>query len=146
MPQQRNILVTYALPYANGSLHLGHMVGLIQTDIWVRFQKMRGNLCTYVSGCDSHGTPIMIQADKLGIDPETLVKQVREEHQRDISQFHVDLDNYYTTHSPENRELSAAIFQRQVELGNIIKHTIKQAYDPIKNMFLPDRYVKGECP
>lgn len=146
MPQSRNILVTYALPYANGSLHLGHMVGLIQTDIWVRFQKMRGNKCTYVCGSDSHGTPIMIQADKLNISPETMIENVRKEHITDINAFLVDLDNFHTTHSPENKELAETFFKRHLAKGNIIKRTIKQAYDPIKNMFLPDRYVKGECP
>lgn len=145
MPQ-RDILVTYALPYANGSLHLGHMVGLIQTDIWVRFQKMRGNRCTYVCGSDSHGTPIMIQADKLNLAPEIMIEQIRQEHATDISHFLVDLDNYYTTHSPENKELAETFFNRHSAKGNIIKRTIKQAFDPIKNMFLPDRYVKGECP
>lgn len=146
MTQQRNILVTYALPYANGSLHLGHMVGLIQTDIWVRFQKMQGANCTYVCGCDSHGTPIMIQADKLGIAPEIMIEQIRAEHAKDIASFHVDLDNYYTTHSPETQELAETIFLKHVEKGNIVKRVIKQAFDPEKKMFLPDRYVKGECP
>lgn len=146
MPQQRNILVTYALPYANGSLHLGHMVGLIQTDIWVRFQKMRGTNCTFVCGCDGHGTPIMIQADKLQISPEVMIKNIREEQASDIKNFLVDLDNYHTTHSPENQELVNTIYQHHQEKGNITKRTIKQAYDPVKNMFLPDRYVKGECP
>jgi methionyl-tRNA synthetase len=146
MSHPRNILVTYALPYANGSLHLGHMVGLIQTDIWVRFQKMRGVNCVYVCGCDSHGTPIMIQADKLNISPETLIQNIRTEHAEDIKNFLVDLDNYHTTHSPENKELTEIFFQRHSEKGNIAKRTIKQAYDPVKNMFLPDRYVKGECP
>ncbi len=146
MSQQRNILVTYALPYANGSLHLGHMVGLIQTDIWVRFQKMRGANCLYVSGCDGHGTPIMIQADKLAITPEKLIHEIQTEQANDIKSFLVDLDNYHTTHSNENQELVNLIFQRHKEKGNIEQRVIKQAYDPIKNMFLPDRYVKGECP
>src|SRR6185312_5401588 len=101
----RKLLVTYALPYANGSLHLGHMVGLIQTDIWVRFQKMRGHDCIYVCGCDSHGTPIMIQADKVNLTPTQLVEQIRREHQLDITDFLVGLDNYHTTHSPENQAL-----------------------------------------
>lgn len=146
MAQPRNILVTYALPYANGSLHLGHMVGLIQTDIWVRFQKMLGNTCTYVSGCDSHGTPIMIQAEKLGITPEVLIQNMHTEQEADIKQFLVELDNYHTTHSPENQELATLIFERHQKKNNITKKVIKQAYDPVKNMFLPDRYVKGECP
>jgi methionyl-tRNA synthetase len=142
----RKMLVTYALPYANGSLHLGHMVGLIQTDIWVRFQKMRGHHCLYVCGSDSHGTPIMIQADKLNIKPEVLIEDVRREHQADIAEFLVEMDNFHTTHSDENRELTELVFQRHAAKGNIAKHVIKQAYDPEKNMFLPDRYVKGECP
>ena len=142
----RKLLVTYALPYANGSLHLGHLVGLIQTDIWVRFQKMRGHHCIYVCGCDAHGTPIMIQADKAKISPEILVEQFRQEHQQDISDFLVSLDNYHTTHSPENRELVETIFERHMKQNNIIKRTIKQAFDPEKQMFLPDRFIKGECP
>jgi methionyl-tRNA synthetase len=146
MPQQRDILVTYALPYANGSLHLGHMVGLIQTDIWVRFQKMRDVNCLFVCGCDGHGTPIMIQADKLQISPETMIQNIQKEQATDIKDFLVDLDNYHTTHSPENQELVNTIYKRHDEQGNIVKRTIKQAYDPVKNMFLPDRYVKGECP
>ncbi len=146
MSSQRNMLVTYALPYANGSLHLGHMVGFIQTDIWVRFQKMRGNICTFVCGCDGHGTPIMIQADKLNMAPEAMITQIRAEQAADIQDFLVDLDNYHTTHSPENQILVDTIFKRHSEKGNITKRTITQAFDPIKNMFLPDRYVKGECP
>ncbi len=142
----RQMLVTYALPYANGSLHLGHLVGFIQTDIWVRFQKMRGTNCLFICGCDGHGTPIMIQAEKLGLAPEKLVEQFRLEHQQDIAGFLVELDNYHTTHSDENQTIVNTIFQRHLEKGNISKRTIKQAYDPEKNMFLPDRYVKGECP
>ncbi len=142
----RKILATYALPYANGSLHLGHLVGLIQTDIWVRFQKMCGHDCIYVSGCDSHGTPIMIQADNSKIAPEQLVEQIRAEQKIDIADFLVELDNYHTTHSAENQELVEMIFQRHLQQGNIIQHTIKQAFDPEKKMFLPDRFIKGECP
>jgi methionyl-tRNA synthetase len=147
MPQtNRKILVTYALPYANGSLHLGHLVGLIQTDIWVRFQKMRGHDCIYVCGCDSHGTPIMIQADKVNSTPEELVEKIRNEHKIDISDFLVALDNYHTTHSKENQELVETIFNRHLAQGNISKNVIKQAFDPEKKMFLPDRFIKGECP
>ena len=142
----RKILVTNALPYANGSLHLGHLVGYIQADIWVRFQRMRGHQCTFICGTDSHGTPIMIQAQKLGIDPETLVEQYREEHKTDFAGFFIDFDNYYTTHSPENKELVETIFERHVKAGNIEKRVIKQAYDLEKKMFLPDRFIKGECP
>ncbi len=142
----RKILATYALPYANGSLHLGHLVGFIQTDIWVRFQKMRGIECTYISGCDSHGTPIMIQAEKLNLSPEKLIEQVRAEHQADLAGFLIDLDNYHTTHSPENKELVTHVFEQHVKKNNIHKRVIKQFYDPEKNMFLPDRFIKGECP
>jgi len=142
----RKMLVTYALPYANGSLHLGHLAGLIQTDIWVRFQKMQGAECLFICGCDGHGTPIMIQAEKLGVAPEKLVEQFRTEHAHDIQGFLVALDNYHTTHSNENKALVTTIFQRHLEKGNIEKRVIKQAYDPDKKMFLPDRYVKGECP
>ncbi len=144
--ESRKILVTGALPYANGPLHLGHLVGYIQADIWVRFHKMMGHDCTFICGSDSHGTPIMIQAQKLGITPEELVASVQKEHQADFEGFYIAFDNYYTTHSDENRELVETIFQRHVEKNNIIKRTIKQAYDPEKKMFLPDRFIKGECP
>ena len=147
MPQnQRKILATYALPYANGSLHLGHLVGLIQTDIWVRFQKMRGADCIFVCGCDSHGTPVMIQADKMNMAPEQLVELIRQEHEKDIKEFLIELDNYHTTHSPENQALSETVWERQLAQDHITKHMIKQAFDPEKNMFLPDRFIKGECP
>ena len=142
----RRILVTSALPYANGSLHLGHLIGYIQADIWVRFQRMQNNQCSYVCGSDSHGTPIMIQAEKMGISPEQLVEQVRQEHQADFAEFHIEFDNYYSTHSPENKALVESIFQRHLAQGNIITRTIKQFFDPEKNMFLPDRFIKGECP
>ncbi len=144
--QPRKLLVTYALPYANGPLHLGHMTGLIQTDIWVRFQKMQALNCVFVCGCDSHGTPIMIQAEKSAVDPATLTENIRALHQADLNEFSIDVDNYYTTHSPENRELSEQIFRLHDAKGNIIKKTIQQAYDPEKNMFLPDRLIRGECP
>ncbi|OAI48847.1 methionine--tRNA ligase [Gammaproteobacteria bacterium SCGC AG-212-F23] len=142
----RDILVTYALPYANGSLHLGHMVGLIQTDIWVRFLKMQGHRCFYICGCDSHGTPIMIQAEKTQTTPEILIQTIRTEHQHDLHDFLIHMENYHTTHSPENKTLVDAIFLSHQKKGNINRRTIKQAYDPEKNMFLPDRYIKGECP
>lgn len=144
--RNRKILVTYALPYANGSLHIGHLVGFIQTDIWVRFQKMRGNDCLFICGCDGHGTPIMIQAEKMGISPQQLITSIRVEHINDLNDFLIELDNYYTTDSPENQSLVEIIFNRHVAKGNIHKRTIKQAFDPEKHMFLPDRYVKGECP
>jgi methionyl-tRNA synthetase len=142
----RKILVTNALPYANGPLHLGHMLGYIQGDIWVRFQRMRGHSCTYICGSDAHGTPIMIQAQKMGMSPEAMVTQWASEHAADFAGFHVAFDNFYTTHSQENKELVETIFQRHVDKKNILKRTIQQAYDPEKNMFLPDRFIKGECP
>src|SRR5579871_4040587 len=122
MPQkQRDILVTYALTYANGPLHLGHLVGLIQTDIWVRFQKMQGHACYYICGCDAHGTPVMIQAEKMKCAPEQLVENMRKEHQQDVADFYIDIDNYYTTHSPENKALSDLIFERHLQKNNIHK-------------------------
>lgn len=147
MPQKpRKIIATSALFYANGSLHLGHIVEIIQTDIWVRFQKMRGNECFYICGCDSHGTPIMIQAEKMHLAPEKMVEEIRLEHQKDISGFLVEMDNYYTTHSPENKELVETVFERLVERNDIEKRVINQMYDETKQMFLPDRFIKGECP
>lgn len=143
---KRKILVTSALPYANGSIHLGHLVETIQTDIWVRFQKLRGNNCIYICADDAHGTPIMISAQKQGISPEALIEQIHIEHQKDFAAFHIAFDNYYTTHSPENRELSQLIYQRLHDRGDIATRTIEQAYDPKENMFLPDRFIKGSCP
>lgn len=142
----KKILVTYALPYANGDIHLGHMVGFIQTDIWVRFQKMCGHDCLYICGSDAHGTPIMINAEQQGITPEQLIEKVSQQQLIDIQAFNIEFDNFYTTHSPENKELSETVYLRLKERGDIISKTISQAYDPSKNMFLPDRYVKGECP
>lgn len=146
MPAKRKILVTHALPYANGVPHLGHMVGVIQADIWVRTQRMLGRDCLYVCGSDSHGTPIMIQAEKMGITPEALIKETHAAQERDFADFYVGFDNYYTTHSPENKHYVETIYARHLADGNITKRVIKQAYDPVKNMFLPDRYIKGECP
>lgn len=146
MAAKRKILVTSALPYANGVPHLGHLVGVIQADIWVRTQRMLGRECLYVCGSDAHGTPIMIQAEKMGMTPEALIKDIHAKQERDFSDFYVGFDNYYTTHSPENKELVEMIYQRHLADGNISKRVIKQAYDPVKNMFLPDRYIKGECP
>ncbi|NVK00141.1 MAG: methionine--tRNA ligase [Oceanospirillaceae bacterium] len=146
MSKQRKILVTSALPYANGPIHLGHLVEYIQTDIWVRFQKQRGNTCTYVCADDAHGTPIMLKADQMGISPQQLIDKVSEEHQRDFSGFLVNFDNYYSTHSEENREFASLIYTRLRDGGHIAKRTITQAYDPEKQMFLPDRFIKGECP
>jgi methionyl-tRNA synthetase len=144
--QKRTMLVTSALPYANGSIHLGHLVEYIQTDIWVRFQKMRGHDCTYVCADDAHGTPIMLRAQQEGIEPEALIARVAEEHQADFADFHIDFDNYHSTHSDENRELSELIYRRNRDGGHIETRTITQAYDPQKEMFLPDRFIKGECP
>ncbi len=142
----RKILVTSALPYANGAIHLGHLVEYIQTDIWVRFQKMRGNECWYVCADDTHGTPIMLRAEKEGITPEALIARVHEEHSRDFAGFHVAFDNYYTTHSDETRQCANEIYARLQQAGLIETRTIEQYYDPLKQMFLPDRFIKGECP
>ncbi len=142
----RKILVTSALPYANGSIHLGHLVEYIQTDIWVRFQKMQGNTCHYVCADDTHGTPIMLKAEKDGITPEELIARVHKEHTDDFREFLVEFDNYYSTNSEENRELSSRIYKALKADGKIAVRTIEQYYDPVKNMFLPDRFIKGECP
>jgi len=143
---KRRILVTSALPYANGELHLGYMLETIQTDIWVRFQKMMGNECHYVCADDAHGTPIMLKADEMGIEPETLIEQVRIRHLADLDDFHIDFSQYHSTHSEENREISELIYNRLNDSGYIKKRVISQAFDPEKEMFLPDRYIKGECP
>ena len=143
---QRTILVTSALPYANGPIHLGHLVEYIQTDIWVRFQKLRGHHCTYVCADDAHGTPIMLRAQQEGIPPETLIARIGAEHRADFAGFAIGFDNYHSTHSPENRELASLIYQRLREQGHISTRTITQAFDPEKQMFLPDRFIKGECP
>jgi methionyl-tRNA synthetase len=142
----RKILVTSGLPYANGPIHLGHLVEYIQTDIWVRFQKLIGNNCIYVCGDDAHGTPIMLSADKQGITPEELIAQIKVAHEADFAGFNIEFDNYYTTHSPENQALANEIYQKLQANGDIEIKVIEQAYDPIKNMFLPDRFIKGECP
>ncbi|BDY05063.1 methionine--tRNA ligase [Ferrimonas sp. YFM] len=143
---QRKILVTSALPYANGPIHLGHMLEYIQTDIWVRFQKLRGHNCTYVCADDAHGTPIMLKAQQLGMTPEEMIAQVSEEHQADFAEFQVGFDNYHSTHSDENRELATLIYTRLNDAGHIKTSTISQLFDPEKQMFLPDRFVKGTCP
>ncbi|HFC8519011.1 TPA: methionine--tRNA ligase [Neisseria weaveri] len=142
----RKILVTSALPYANGSIHLGHMVEHIQTDIWVRFQKLRGHECYYCCADDTHGTPVMLAAQKQGIKPEDMIAKVREEHLADFTGFHIGYDNYYSTHSPENKQLSEQIYLALKANGKIESRVIEQLFDPEKNMFLPDRFVKGECP
>ena len=142
----RKILVTSALPYANGSIHLGHLVEYIQTDIWVRFQKMRGHDCLYCCADDTHGTPIMLRAEKEGITPEQLIDRVWHEHKRDFDGFHVGFDNYYSTNSPETRHYADTIYTRLRDAGLIEVRAIEQYFDPVKEMFLPDRFIKGECP
>ncbi|MBM3115454.1 methionine--tRNA ligase [Jeongeupia naejangsanensis] len=142
----RKILVTSALPYANGAIHLGHLVEYIQTDIWVRFQKMRGHTCHYVCADDTHGTPVMLRAEKEGLSPEALIERVHGEHLRDFTGFHVAFDNYYSTNSEENRQFAYDIYGKLKANGKIVSRTISQLFDPEKSMFLPDRFVKGECP
>lgn len=142
----RKILVTSALPYANGSIHLGHMVEHIQTDVWVRFQKLRGHECHYCCADDTHGTPVMLAAQKQGIAPEDMIAKVREEHLADFTGFFIGYDNYYSTHSPENKQFSQDIYRALKAGGKIESRVIEQLFDPEKQMFLPDRFVKGECP
>jgi len=142
----RKILVTSALPYANGSIHLGHLVEYIQTDIWVRFQKMRGHKCTYVCADDAHGTAIMLKAEQNGISPEAQIANVKAEHEKDFADFLIEFDNFHSTHSEENKAFSELIYSRLVENGHIASRSITQAYDPEKELFLADRYIKGTCP
>ncbi|MCP4187299.1 MAG: methionine--tRNA ligase [Gammaproteobacteria bacterium] len=142
----RNIVVTSALPYANGPIHIGHMLEYIQTDIWVRFQKLRGHTCIYVCADDAHGTPIMLRAQAEGITPEALIERMQQEHQTDFGDFGVDFDNYYSTHSDENRHFAELIYTRLKDDGHIRTQVISQSYDPLAEMFLPDRFIKGECP
>ena len=144
--QQRNILVTSALPYANGAIHLGHLVEYIQTDIWVRFQKMQGHNCIYVCADDAHGTPIMLRARDEGITPEQLIERIGQEHRRDFADFSIDFDNFHSTHSDENRQLAELIYTRLRDGGYIHTRTIQRPYDESKQMFLPDRFIKGTCP
>ncbi|WP_100656884.1 methionine--tRNA ligase [Alteromonas flava] len=144
--KQRQILVTSALPYANGSIHLGHLLEHIQTDIWARFQRMRGHQCYSVCADDAHGTPVMLKAQELGITPEQMVAQTRAEHHQDLLDFYVEYDNYYVTHSEENKILCEEVYNRLNANGYISTRTISQLFDPEKNMFLPDRFVKGTCP
>ncbi len=146
MNRQRKILVTSALPYANGSIHIGHLVEYVQTDIWARFQRMRGHEIYYVCADDAHGTPIMLRAQSEDISPEQLIERINAEHQRDFGDFAIAFDNFYTTHSDENREFVETIYKRLKENGHITVRTIDQAYDPEKEMFLPDRFIKGTCP
>lgn len=142
----RSILVTSALPYANGALHIGHMLEYVQTDIWVRYQRLMGNQCQWVWADDAHGTPIMLKAQAEGIEPEDLIARVKSDHERDIAGFLLSPDNFHTTHSAENQELANLVYSRNLAAGNIVKRTIKQLYDSEREMFLPDRFVKGICP
>lgn len=142
----RQILVTSALPYANGPIHIGHLVEYVQTDIWVRFQKLRGHVCHYVCADDAHGTPIMLRAEQEGITPEALIERIGAEHRRDFAGFAIAFDNYHTTHSAENRAIANTIYARLRDGGFITRRAIRQAYDPVKQMFLPDRFIRGTCP
>ena len=144
--KQRKILVTSALPYANGPIHMGHMVEYLQTDIWVRFQKLRGHDCIYVCASDSHGTPIMLKARELGVTPEALTEDLSADFVRDFSDFGVEFDNYHSTHSKENEELVGEVYNRLREADEIYTRTIQQSYDEKEGMFLPDRFVRGTCP
>jgi len=144
--EKRRILVTSALPNANGSIHLGHLMEHIQTDVWVRFQRMRGHECIYVCADDTHGTAIMLKADEQKVDPETLIKGIKAEHEKDFTDFLISHDNYYSTHSPENAHFSSLIYKRLKDAGQIAVRSVNQLYDPEKNMFLADRFIKGTCP
>jgi len=146
MNDKRNILVTSALPYANGSIHLGHLVEYIQTDIWVRFQKMRGHNCLYMCADDTHGTPIMLSARQQGIKPEELIEVMHQQHYEDFQKFQIEFDNYYTTNSPENKELAEYVYTQALEKGVIYQKEIEQFYCEHDQMFLPDRMIKGVCP
>jgi len=146
MSEVRKILVTSALPYANGSIHLGHMLEYIQTDMWVRFQKLRGNTCTYVCADDAHGSAIMLRAEKEGITPEQLIANVQAEHMADFADFGVEFDNFHSTHCEENRKLSSAIYLALRDNGHIATRSVTQYFDPEKGMFLADRFIKGTCP
>lgn len=145
-PTKRKILITNALTYANDDIHLGHMVGYVLTDIWTRFQKIRGHECLFLCGSDCHGTPIMLRAEREKISPDELVTRVQTQQAKDCQNFLIDIDNFYTTHSEENRELAEMFYHRLAAHGDIIKKEIQQAYDPVKKIFLPDRYIKGTCP
>ncbi len=145
MPKRR-ILVTNALIYANGPLHLGHLIDVVQSDIWVRFQKLRGHECYYIGGDDAHGTPVMLRARRENTTPETLIDEMGASHRADLAAFHVGFDNYYTTHSPENRTRAEQIYRALRAGGHIARRTIAQAYDEQARMFLPDRFIRGTCP
>ena len=146
MSQPRQILVTNALPYANAALHLGHVLEYTQTDVWVRFQKMRGHECYYASADDAHGTAIMLKAEEKGISAEQHISEMRKFHEADFKDFYIGVDNYYTTHSEENRDFSELIYNRLSANGHISQRSIIQAFDPEKNLFLADRYIRGTCP
>jgi methionyl-tRNA synthetase len=146
MATRRKILVTSALPYANGPIHLGHLVEYIQTDIWVRLQKMRGHECHYVCADDTHGTPVMLRAEKEGTTPEELIARMQREHEKDLGAFGVEFDQFHSTHAEENRELVEEIYARHLEGGHIATRMVRRFYDPEREMFLPDRYVRGTCP
>ena len=144
--QDRNILVTCALPYANGPIHLGHMLEHVQADIWVRFQRLRGNNIHFVCADDAHGTAIMLKAQEMGITPEQLIADVQADHEKDFDGFNISFDNYHSTHSEENKTLSSEIYIALRDNGYITQKVVSQLYDPEKEMFLPDRFVKGTCP
>src|SRR5580692_7113370 len=146
MTKARRILVSSALPFANGPLHLGHILEAVQTDIWVRFQKLRGHECYYVGADDTHGTPIMLKAQAEGVTPEALIERVNAEHQRDMAGLLVGFDNYGSTHSPENQGICNRMYLTLREGGHIARRSVRQAYDESAKLFLPDRYVKGTCP
>jgi methionyl-tRNA synthetase len=142
----RKLVVTSALPYANGEIHIGHLVEYIQTDIWVRYHKLRGNSCLYICADDAHGTPVMLRARKEGVEPLALTAAVQERHEADFRDFFIEFDQYHSTHSEENRQCATQVYERLRDGGYLTKRTIEQAYDPVENMFLPDRFIKGECP
>jgi len=146
MARKRNILVTSALPYANGAIHIGHLVEYIQTDIWVRFQRLRGHHVVYLCGDDAHGTPVMLRARSEGLEPEQFIARMNQEHQADFARFGIQFNDYYSTHSPENRELSYRFYERLNQGGHITARDVEQFYDPVENIFLPDRFIRGTCP
>ena len=143
---KRTILMTIALPYANGSLHLGHLVEAIQADIWARFQKMRQHDLLFLSGSDAHGTAVMLAAEKAGINPEEYVDNIQQDHLTDFTQFHIEFDHFHSTHSKENQQLASQIYHRLQQRGDISHKEISQAFDTEKQIFLADRFIKGECP
>ncbi len=140
------VLLTSALPYANGPIHMGHLLEYIQTDIWARFQRMQGRECHYMCADDAHGTPVMLSAERQGITPEALIERMHAEHLRDFADFRISVDNFYSTHSHENRALAEMIYRRLKDGGHITRRVIRQLFDPVKNLFLPDRFIRGECP